>query len=81
MGLRNQIISKCWTILLFLLMLTPAPFNAFASKGTRGSWLPMPLTTLEQKEAGVEGGEGFQKVMAIVYSPSNPQIVYLSSSF
>lgn len=39
--------------------------------------IPVPLTTVAQNEAGIEGGEGFQKVLDIAYAPSNPDYVYL----
>lgn len=40
---------------------------------------PLPLTTAEQKRQGVAGGEGFQKVMSIVYAPSDASRAYLAS--
>lgn len=43
------------------------------------SWQSLPLTTVEQEERGIAGGEGFQQVMAIAYAPSAPEIVYLAS--
>ncbi|MEW5817386.1 MAG: hypothetical protein AB1798_18560, partial [Spirochaetota bacterium] len=42
-------------------------------------WQPVPLRTSAQKNAAVAGGEGLQQVMSIVYAPSSPLRVYLSS--
>ena len=42
-------------------------------------WEPIPLTTVQQNNAGVAGGEGFQKVMCIVYAPSDPDIIYFGT--
>lgn len=39
----------------------------------------MPLTTERQLDEGISGGEGFQKVLSLVYSERDPSIVYLGS--
>lgn len=41
--------------------------------------MPFPLTSEAQKTQGVAGGEGFQKVMSLVYAPSDASRVYLAS--
>lgn len=43
------------------------------------NWQPVPLRTQAQKNAGLAGGEGLQQVMSIVFAPSAPSRVYLSS--
>ena len=43
-------------------------------------WKQVPLRSHAQKEAGLMGGEGMQRVYKIAYAPSNPQIVYLISN-
>ena len=39
----------------------------------------LPLTTEAQKARGIEGGEGFQMVMSLVFAPSDELRVYLAS--
>ncbi len=41
------------------------------------SWESIPLTTTDQKLAGIPGGEGMQMVFGISYAPSNPNVVYM----
>jgi len=41
-----------------------------------GKWISVPIRTVNQKEAGLAGGEGFQYVLDIIYAPSNPSIAY-----
>ncbi|MES9874998.1 MAG: hypothetical protein ABW146_18005 [Candidatus Sedimenticola sp. 6PFRAG7] len=42
-------------------------------------WVPVPLTSPNQAEAGIAGGEGFQKIVTITYAPSDPSIVFMGS--
>jgi len=41
-------------------------------------WHRLPLTTKRMRQFGIAGGDGFQYVQALVYSPSNPAFAYLS---
>ena len=42
-------------------------------------WKQVPLRTVNQKIAGLMGGEGMQMIQSMAYAPSNPQVVYLVS--
>jgi len=70
-----SLIKQCLFYIGILCVLT-ASTSLLASKGP---WLSLPLTTLAQHKAGISGGEGFQKVISIVFAPSNPDIVYFST--
>lgn len=72
--------STAWHYLL-LLWLMGSLCSLYAAPADRSSFRisAVPLTTKPQMQQGVEGGEGFQLVMSIVYSPSNPSVVYLAS--
>ncbi|MCU7934740.1 MAG: hypothetical protein KZQ99_07660 [Candidatus Thiodiazotropha sp. (ex Dulcina madagascariensis)] len=39
----------------------------------------LPLTTISQMQQEIPGGEGFQMVMTMAYSPSDPKIIYMGS--
>lgn len=49
------------------------------TRGTEFLITEVPLTSAAHLEAGVAGGEGFQLIMTIAYSPSDPSVVYLGS--
>jgi photosystem II stability/assembly factor-like uncharacterized protein len=61
--------------LLFSLLLLAIPSYAQVKE-----WKQLPLRSIEQKTAGLMGGEGMQIITGIAYAPSNPQIVYLASN-
>lgn len=42
-------------------------------------WKSVPIRSINQKNAGLQGGEGMQMVQSIAYAPSNPDVVYLVS--
>jgi photosystem II stability/assembly factor-like uncharacterized protein len=50
------------------------------SIGTNSTkWIPLPIRTGEQTAAGFPGGEGMQQIYDLVYSPSNPDVVYMGT--
>lgn len=42
-------------------------------------WVQVPIRSIQQKDAGLQGGEGMQMIQSIAHSLSNPQILYLVS--
>jgi len=42
-------------------------------------WIQVPIRSIQQKNAGLQGGEGMQMVQSIAYAPSNPDVVYMVS--
>lgn len=42
-------------------------------------WKSVPIRSINQKNAGLLGGEGMQMIHGISYAPSNPEVVYLVS--
>lgn len=60
--------------LLFPLLLLATPSYAQVKE-----WKQLPLRSIEQRTAGLMGGEGMQRIMGIAFAPSNPTIVYLTS--
>ncbi len=65
-------------ILYALFFLSASNIVSF-SIAANGPWQSLPLTTQIQHDEGMLGGEGYQKVISIVYSASNPDIVYFST--
>lgn len=59
---------------LFLMLLHFSPMST--SYAGEQVWQSVPIRTLNQKAAGLKGGEGFQYVMDITYAPSDPSIAY-----
>jgi len=58
-------------------VITTKPSNTFAFIGFE--WQPIPLKTEAQARNDLPGGEGFQKIMAIEFSSSEPDVVYMAT--
>jgi photosystem II stability/assembly factor-like uncharacterized protein len=54
-------------------------FDQNSIAGGAEQWRQIPLRTIEQKNASLLGGEGFQQSQAISFAPSNPAVVYMST--
>jgi photosystem II stability/assembly factor-like uncharacterized protein len=42
-------------------------------------WEQVPIRSINQKKAGMIGGEGMQMIQSIAYAPTNPKVVYMVS--
>ena len=49
------------------------------SVGYAQTWQQVPMRTLEQKKAGIAGGEGWQQTPGMSFAPSDSNIAYLVS--
>jgi len=59
--------------IVFFLLLT---INSY---GAECHWQSVPIITQHEVNSGLHGGEGFQMVHSVVYAPSEPKIMYLST--
>jgi photosystem II stability/assembly factor-like uncharacterized protein len=65
--------------MLVILLLFFSIDNICVATNIKFEILPIPLTTSEQLSKGIKGGEGLQRVLSIVYAPSDISTVYFSS--
>ena len=68
--------NKTNYFITFLLVFFTFPIIAYSNSY---EWKQVSIRTLNQKNAGLLGGEGMQSIQSIAYAPSNPQVVYLVS--
>lgn len=73
--LSSRVLESGKHLLLAALVSLALPCSASGAMDFEVS--PVPLTSKEQLSKGIAGGEGFQQVMSIAYSPSNPATVYI----
>jgi len=65
--------------IVFLVVILMSTINSLAI-AKELKWESVPITTIGDVAAGRAGGEGFQVVEDIVFAPSDPKIMYLSTN-